>query len=580
MKLFPLVPPRSWLIAAAAVLAGLVGGGLSVGLIALINRALNNPNGSQRLLAIGFAGLVMGKVATNAVARLLLNHFTQQTISELCRNLSRKVLATPLTQLERMGIPRILVTLTEDVAMIGRAAQNVPSFAMNVAVLAGCAIYLGWLSWRMLIGVTFFIVIGSLGYRILIGRAYRYLQHARDTRDLLFQHFRALTEGIKELKLHAVRREAFLSERIATATEALRRDALAGIRHQTVADTWSQLLFYGLIGGTLVASATMPSLSAETRTGYVLAMLYVMNPVWGLMEGWPIFARARIALEKVHGLGLSLEGLDAEPVEIKPEPLHAWKQIDLDGVTFAYPTDSEGRAFVLGPLDFTLRHGELVFVVGGNGSGKSTLIKVLTGLYSPQTGRIRLDGQPITENYRESYCRYFSAVFSDFYLFDSLLGLRGPDLDLRASRYLVELELDAKVEISDGTLSTTALSQGQRKRLALLTAFLEDREIYVFDEWAADQDPHYREIFYKRLLPEFKSRGKTIVVISHDDRYYHLGDRIVKLDYGTVAAGIGSDGETTKLVEPPDSSVNKTKRPHTATVSKVPIQRKSLIVSE
>ena len=535
MNLFPLVPARSWLMAAAAVLASLVGGAFSAGLIALINGALNNLDRSQSLLAIGFAGLVAGKVATNAAARLLLNDFTQRTISELCRTLSRRVLATPLSQLERVGIPRILVTLTEDVAMIGWAAQNVPSFAMNVAVLAGCAIYLGWLSWQMLIGMAFFIVIGSLGYRILIGRAYRYLQHARDTRDVLFQHFRALTEGIKELKLHADRREAFFSERIATATEALRRDALAGIRHHAVADTWSQLLFYGLIGGTLVATATVPSLSAETRTGYVLAMLYVMNPVWSIMEGWPIFARARIALEKVHGIGLSLEGLDVEPGGGDPEPLRVWKRLDLDGVTFAYPTDSDGRAFVLGPLNFTLRHGELVFVVGGNGSGKSTLMKVLTGLYSPQMGAIRLDGQPITDTNREWYCRYFSAVFSDFYLFDSLLGLHGPDLDARACRYLVELELDAKVQISGGALSTTMLSQGQRKRLALLTAFLEDRPVYVFDEWAADQDAHYREIFYKRLLPELKARGKTIVVISHDDRYYHLGDRIVKLEYGELA---------------------------------------------
>ncbi|PYV42189.1 MAG: hypothetical protein DMG06_14800 [Acidobacteria bacterium] len=324
MNLLPLLPARSWLMAVAAVVASLIGGAFR----------------SQSLLAMGFAGLVVGKAATSVAARLLLNHFTQQTIAELSRNLSRRVLATPLSQLERVGISRILVTLTEDVAMIGWAAQNVPTFAMNVAVLAGCAIYLGWLSWQMLLRVTFFIVIGSLVYRILIGRAYRYLQHARDTRAVLFQHFRGLTEGIKELKLHAVRREAFLSERIATATEALRRDALAGVRHHALADTWSQLLFYGLIGGTLLATAAMPSLSTKTRTGYVLAMLYVMNPVWSLMEGWPIFARARIALAKVNGLGLSLKGLDAEPVEaVDAGPLRAWSRLraNADGATCASP---------------------------------------------------------------------------------------------------------------------------------------------------------------------------------------------------------------------------------------------------
>ena len=539
VSLFSLVPVRLWVVAIAAVVAGLISGAFSAGLLAFINSALNNLDRSKRLLAVGFAGLIVGKVLANAVARLLLNRFTQETIADLYRMLSRRVLATPLAQLERVEIPRILVTLTEDVAMIGWAAHNIPSFAMNLAVLVGCAIYLGWLSWQILIGVTVLIVIGSLGYRILVGRAYKYLQHARDTRDVLFQHLRGLTDGIKELKLHAGRREAFLADRIATATEALRRDALAGVRHHTVADSFSQLLFYGLIGGTIFATTAMPNVGTEARTGYVLALLYIMNPVWALMEGWPIFARARIALEKVKGLGLSLGGLDAELVKVDPEPLIEWDRLDLKGVTFAYPTDDEGRAFVLGPLSFTVRRGELIFVVGGNGSGKSTLIKVLTGLYSPQVGTIFMDGEPITDYNRETYIRYFSAVFSDFYLFDSLLGLNRHDLDGSASHYLVELELEEKVQVLGGAFSTTALSQGQRKRLALLTALLEDRPIYVFDEWAADQDPHYREIFYKRLLPELKARGKTIIVISHDDRYYHLGDRIVKLEDGSIEAESG-----------------------------------------
>jgi putative ATP-binding cassette transporter len=90
------------------------------------------------------------------------------------------------------------------------------------------------------------------------------------------------------------------------------------------------------------------------------------------------------------------------------------------------------------------------------------------------------------------------------------------------------------VQVKDGTLSTIELSQGQRKRLALLTAFLEDRPFYIFDEWAADQDPFFREVFYLQLLPELKAKGKTVLVISHDDRYYSLGDRIIKLDYGKI----------------------------------------------
>jgi len=182
----------------------------------------------------------------------------------------------------------------------------------------------------------------------------------------------------------------------------------------------------------------------------------------------------------------------------------------------------------------TLTPGELVFLVGGNGSGKSTLAKIITGLYPPEKGEVRLDGKLITDKSRDDYRQLFSAVFSDFYLFESLLGMKARDLDTQAREYLVELHLDHKVKVRHGQFSTTDLSHGQRKRLALLTAYLENRPFYLFDEWASDQDPHFKEIFYTQLLPELKARGKAVLVITHDDRYFHLADRVIKLDYGKV----------------------------------------------
>ena len=91
--------------------------------------------------------------------------------------------------------------------------------------------------------------------------------------------------------------------------------------------------------------------------------------------------------------------------------------------------------------------------------------------------------------------------------------------------------MDQKVTLQGRSFSTLDLSQGQRRRLAL-TAYLEDRPIYVFDEWAADQDPQYKEIFYKTLLPDLCKRGKLVVVITHDDRYFHLGNQVIKLEDG------------------------------------------------
>lgn len=177
--------------------------------------------------------------------------------------------------------------------------------------------------------------------------------------------------------------------------------------------------------------------------------------------------------------------------------------------------------------------GEIVFIVGGNGSGKSTLIKLILGLYTPNRGKILFNGIPVTDNNREWYRQQFSAVFYDFYLFERLLGVETPS-QTEIQNYLQLLELEHKVTVTDGMLSTTNLSQGQRKRLALLTAYLEDRPIYVFDEWASDQDPVFKKVFYQKLLPELKLKGKTIIAVSHDDRYFNECNRLIKLDYGRI----------------------------------------------
>jgi putative ATP-binding cassette transporter len=534
MSLLAFLDRRARLLAGAATVVGLLSGAASAALIALVNTALIRGTGASGLLAAAFAGLLVAKMVTNAVARVLLAHLAQRTLSYLCSDLSRKVLATPLRHLEQVGIPRILSTLTDDVVTIGWAIANVPAVAMNAAILGGCAVYLGWLSWRILLVVATFVVLGAITYRVLIYRAFRHLQHARDTRDALFQHFRTLTEGVKELKMHAGRRRVFMTERLEPTVETLRRDSVAGLWHHIVATGWSQFLFYASLGVLVFTVPRLPDVTTETLTGYLLVTLYMMSPVWGLIESWPTFARGRIALGKVRDLGLSLAPVVSED-PVSPATAETFARLDLDAVVFAYGDTADNPGFVLGPLDVSLGRGEVVFLVGGNGSGKSTFVKVLTGLYPPTVGSVRLNGQLIDDKNRDWYRQHFSVVFSDFYLFDGLLGLTGDDLDARAQHQLARLNLERKVRVERGRFSTTALSQGQRKRLALLTAFLEDRPVYVFDEWAADQDVNYREIFYCQILPELKALGKTVLVISHDDRYYHLGDRVLKLEYGELA---------------------------------------------
>jgi putative pyoverdin transport system ATP-binding/permease protein len=254
------------------------------------------------------------------------------------------------------------------------------------------------------------------------------------------------------------------------------------------------------------------------------------------MNAFTTFATASVALQNLETLGLAKpdnedDSSNGSNSDISREP---WLHLELVGVTHNYPSEEAGERFVLGPLDLTFQPGSIIFIAGGNGSGKTTLVKLLAGLYTPESGEIRLNYRPVHDDTREQYRQYFSVLFSDFFLFEELVCPYDDEGDIKARDYLARLQLSHKVQVTNGDLSTTRLSQGQRKRLALLSAYMEDRQIYIFDEWAADQDPIFRETFYCELLPELKAKRKTVFVISHDDRYYHLADRLIKLEYGHV----------------------------------------------
>ena len=309
------------------------------------------------------------------------------------------------------------------------------------------------------------------------------------------------------------------------------------MHHYLVAQVWTQLVFFALLGVLLFGGPTLSSMSADTLTGYVFATLYLMSPVWSLIEAVPTFLRGSVSLGKVRDLSEELEVLALANEDHEIFQCGYSSRIELEGVVYGYraPVGDES-GFTLGPISMTLSAGEVVFVTGGNGSGKSTLAKLITGLYVPRAGARPVERARHGRSQPESYRQCFSVVFADFHLFDSLFGLDAAEREDDVSKYLALLHMDRKVQVSGGRFSTTALSSGQRKRLALLTAYLEDRPVYVFDEWAADQDPEYKETFYRRLLPDLRARGKAVIVITHDDRYFHLGDRVLKLEDGKMAA--------------------------------------------
>ncbi len=516
------------------VLTGLLAGLSSVGLLAVINKLINGAGTVSDGFAVAFIGLALLKVGSNYLSQLLLVTFAQKTILKLGMDLCWKVVRAPYRTLERRGPHEILATLTDDTNAMAWAVNGLPGLAINVAILAGCSLYLAWLSWQAFLGVLVLALLGLLGYRHLYQRVLQSSLAVRESKGVLFQHFRSLTEGMKELMLHRGRRETFVDQDIRQAAEALRRHNLITTKQYLTTDSWTQVLFYGLIGVILLLFPRWLALSGESLTGYAFAMLYMIGPMWGLLGMVPTLSRGQVALEKIESLGLALDEGRREGGAERPvgSGSHC---VELSQAVFAYEAKGEDeRPFNLGPLDLSIRSGELVFIIGGNGSGKSTFVKVLTGLYLPQQGRVTLNGEAIVPATQDWYRQHFAAVFSDFFLFKKLLGLDPSLVASQAAGWLKTLRIDHKVTIQDGEYSTTNLSQGQRKRLALVTAMLEDRPFYVFDEWAADQDPQYKDVFYGELLPELRARGKGVIVVTHDDRYFHVGDRVLKLDDGRI----------------------------------------------
>jgi putative pyoverdin transport system ATP-binding/permease protein len=532
MRMIRLLLKTAWAMMLWSAVAGLLSGFASAGLIAVINQSLSRTDLPKSVFALWFVGLCLLLLFSSALSQMLVGRVVQRVIYRLRLRLSQQILQSPLRLLESVGAPRLLATLTEDVGYIAIAAYSVSTLFVNVSLLVGCGIYLNQLIPNFSGLGVIFLVFGIYSYIILAKPGWRLLEQARNVSDRLFEHLETLTQGTKELKLHQQRRQAFLQEDLQQAATDFRRYQVSSNDWLAIAGSWGLLLFFIPIGCFLFIPTPFV-LSPATLASYALTIIFMIAPLRGIIVALPQITQADIALKKIHSLGISLQG-EMEFSGVIAERPQQWQRLQFSNVLHRYPSDRGDHQFSLGPLNLTFHPSEIVFIVGGNGSGKSTFVKLLTGLYSPEEGSIFLDRHPITDADRESYRQQFSVVFADFYLFDRLLGLDNPYLDQQVQERLIQLQLDHKVTVEDGKFSTTALSQGQRKRLALLTAYLEDRPIYVFDEWASDQDPVFKNVFYHELLPELKKRGKTVFVVSHDDRYFDVGDRVIKLDYGQV----------------------------------------------
>lgn len=515
-----------------ALLTSILSGFGSAALVAMINQALNAGPAQLTELGIRFALAGILVLGTRTISQIFFMRLGQQAKAQLRSHISTLVADAPYRHLEKQGSTKGINILTQDLDTIVLLFLSLPNLFMHGAVIIGCLVYLGLLSWQVLLFAVVTIFLGSLGFHLANTRALVHLRGSRRREDDLLKHFRALFDGAKELKLHHQRKEAFLNECIQPNIEAVRAERTRGYVLYSMAASWGSFIFFAFIGAVLFVFSKFMPLEGQVMSGYAMIFLYMILPIEAVLSAIPNLGSAKIALERIDQLTGDLPSEKNSSQETKSD----FHEISLKNVTHSYYREKENEVFTLGPINLEFRPGELIFIVGGNGSGKTTLAKLLVGLYEPETGSILLNGRVIDESSRGSYRQQFSAIFNDFYLFDNLVGLPADDLDTLARQLLEELQLSHKVTIKEGVFSTTELSQGQKKRLALLVSYIEDRPFYVFDEWAADQDPMFKDVFYKHLLPQLQSKGKTVVVISHDDRYFDIADRCIKLDYGQITS--------------------------------------------
>jgi putative ATP-binding cassette transporter len=348
----------------------------------------------------------------------------------------------------------------------------------------------------------------------------------------LFDRLSDFLDGFKEVRLNAARANDLYDD----AVEVSRTAANIKIRTQT--ETFKQMVttqaaLYVLLGAVVfVAPRLNEALKGTSLTDMTMALLFVVGSAFGVVQSIPILQNADAAAGRISRMEEALRVAAPTPRELPVA--RGFDQIEVRDVVFRYVDRSSEVTFEIGPLDFTLRPGELVFITGGNGSGKSTFLKVLAGLYPPDAGELRLDRTVINDETRNSYRELMAAIFTDYHLFKHLYGIADPDPD-EIDQLLTRFRLQDKTSLSQGEFRTLELSGGQRKRLALIVSLLEKRPILLLDEWTSDQDPEFRHLFYNAVLPELMRAGATVVMITHDDRYLdelHLPARRLRMDEG------------------------------------------------
>lgn len=510
-------------------LAGLA----NAGVLAIVNTAAQDPGERSPhvfLLLVLVCALYMLSYRY-CLARM--SSVFEEALYHIRLRVADKVRRTELQGLEEIGATEIYNRLTQETLIISQSAWAIAGGLESAVMLAFMSLYMLYIS-PAAFGLTLVIFcMMVLIYQASKKQANELMERAGKRQLDLFERLTDLLSGFKELRLRA-RRSEDLYQDFGAGASALAADTLhTNILNQT-SYVFANLNLFALLAATVFLLPHILPAYGTNLHNLVSAILFMFGAVGGMVSAIPQYRRANLAAEHIYALEQKLTRAAVPATQASHDPWNGQlRELCAVDVEYRYPEAPGRESFSVGPASLGVRAGEIVFLVGGNGSGKTTLLKVLTGLYAPSGGALQVDGIPLRPDNIQAYRELIAAIFGDFHLFKKLYGL-SEEATKGLPALLSRMRIADKVSCEGGSLSTLDLSTGQRKRLAMAIALLEDRPIYVFDEWAADQDPEFRQYYYEELLPDLKRRGKAVLAISHDDRYFRCADRVVTMEYGKI----------------------------------------------
>lgn len=522
------------------LVASIASAALGIGVIAFINQRLIETAANPLAAMPQFFGLIVLLLLVSLIAQLGLTVLGHQFVFDLRSRLVKRIMDTDIERIEALGSAPLLASLSADIRNVTIAFVRLPELVQGTILTVASIGYLGWLSPQILLVTAVWIGFTMAVGAWLVQRVYHHLWHVREAEDALQQNYETVIGGRKELGLNRDRARQIFDDIYRTNAQRYRHHIIRSDTFHLSANNWANIMMLGAIGVVFFLANGLGWASSSVAATYALTILFLRTPMIQAIGALPTLINAQVAFDKLDALTLA----DYAPRFDTPAPIkREWKTIELRDVTFAYGhaeddghhKDDQPGGFGIGPINLTLHRGELVFLIGGNGSGKTTLARLLTGLYQPVSGEIRIDDVPVRVCDRAAYRRLFAAVFTDFHLFDRLLGADGaPAGQAFIDDWRGRLGLTDKLALDGARILDTRLSQGQRKRVALMLALAESRDVLLLDEWAADQDPQFRRVFYRELLPAFRERGHTVFAISHDDSYFEHADRLLEMRNGQL----------------------------------------------